>query len=306
MQNTPDTELTLTGGDWQAVVSPYGASLRGLSKGGIPVVTGYIGAKNKVGGQGDVLIPFPGRVANGRYVFEGQTLQMDINDSEGPNAIHGFVRKQLWEIEQSSEREAVFTTEIHESENPGYPFALNVRIAYQVSADGLTVEFRLKNTGRTPAPVAAGFHPYFTVGSAWINPDTLHVPFEATLEYVNLIPTGRLLPVEETAFDFREPRAIDTTVLNTCFVQPKRDPDGRLRIRLSESETQKSVTVWMDAAFDYVVLYSGDPMPEAHSRRALAIEPMTCGSDAFNHPDWGLVTLVSDETLSGSWGVTAE
>ena len=303
---TPDTEITLTGGDWQAVVSPYGASLRGLSQGGSAVVTGYAGAKNKVGGQGDVLIPFPGRVAEGRYTFEGQTLQMDKNDSEGPNAIHGFVRKKLWETEQPSEMEAVFTTEIHESENPGYPFALDVRVAYRLSEDGLTVSFRLTNTGRTAAPTAAGFHPYFTVGSALINPDTLHVPFEAYLEYANLIPTGRVLPVKGTEFDFRQPRTIDPTVLNTCFVQPQRDADGRLRIRLSDSETQKSATVWMDGAFNYVVLYSGDPLPEDHRRRALAIEPMTCGSDAFNHPEWGLVTLMPGETLSGAWGVTAE
>ena len=306
METTPDTELTLTQGDWQLVVSPYGASLRGLSKGGSAVVTGYSGANNKVGGQGDVLIPFPGRVAEGKYSFEGQTLQMDKNDSEGPNAIHGFVRKKIWETEQSSETEAVFTTEIHESENPGYPFALDVRVAYQLSGDGLTVAFRIENTGKTPAPVAAGFHPYFTVGSALINADTLHVPFEATLEYENLIPTGRVLPVDGTEFDFRRPRAIDAIVLNTCFLQPQRDADGRLRIRLSDSETQKSVTVWMDEAFNYAVLYSGDPLPEDHSRRALAIEPMTCGSDAFNHPEWGLVTLAPGETLSGTWGVTAE
>ena len=306
METTPDTELTLTGGDWQAVVSPYGASLRGLSKGDRAVVTGYSGAKNKVGGQGDVLIPFPGRVAAGRYMFGGQTLQMDKNDTEGPNAIHGFVRKKIWETVAQSPSEAAFTTEIHESDNPGYPFALDVRVAYSVSDAGLTVSFVIGNTGRTPAPVAAGFHPYLTVGSELINADTLHVPFESYLEYQDMLPTGRVLTVEGTEYDFRQPRRVDAAVLNTCFVQPKRDPDGRLRVHLSDSETQKSLTVWMDTAFDYVVLYSGDPLPPDHSRRALAIEPMTCGSDAFNHPTWGLVTLPPGETLSGTWGVTAD
>ena len=61
----------------------------------------------------------------------------------------------------------------------------------------------------------------------------------------------------------------------------------------------------MDAAFDYVVFYSGDPLPAAHRRRSLAIEPMTCASDAFNHPEWGLVALVPGQTFSGAWGVTA-
>ena len=59
--------------------------------------------KSKVGGQGDVLIPFPGRVRDGRYTFEGQTYQMPINDKDGPNAIHGFVRLIPWEVAEQFE-----------------------------------------------------------------------------------------------------------------------------------------------------------------------------------------------------------
>ena len=305
MEITPDTEIMLTHSEWQLVTSPYGASLRGLTHSGAPVITGYTGAKNKIGGQGDVLIPFPGRVTEGMYEFGGQTLQMEKNDSEGPNAIHGFVRKKIWDS-KTTETEAAYTTEIGESDNPGYPFALNVRVAYSLGDDGLTVSFGIENTGRTPAPVAAGFHPYFTLGSALINADTLHLPFDGYLEYKDLVPTGRVLSVSGTQFDFRQPQPMGSTVLNTCFVDPQRDPDGHLRVKLSDSQAQKSVTVWMDAAFNYVVLYSGDPLPPDHSRRALAVEPMTCGSDAFNHSDWGLVLLAPGETLSGSWGVTAE
>ncbi|MGI4789518.1 MAG: hypothetical protein ACRYFS_11785 [Janthinobacterium lividum] len=303
---TPEAELTLTSGDWHLVVSPYGASLRGLTKADTELITGYSGAANKIGGQGDVLIPFPGRIAEGKYTFGGQTLQMDKNDSEGPNAIHGFVRKKIWESDQPSPQEAVFTTEIHESENPGYPFALSIRVSYQLEETGLTVSFDIKNTGKTPAPVAAGFHPYYTVGSALINGDTLHVPFDGYQEYKDLVPTGRILPVEGTPYDFRQPHPIHDAVLNLCYVQPQRDADGRVHVRLSDSESQKSLTVWMDSAFDYVVLYSGDPLPPDHSRRSLAIEPMTCGSDAFNHPELGLVTLAPSDTVSGSWGVMGE
>ena len=311
MQPTPDTEITLTHGDWQLVVAPYGASLRGLSHGATDgkredVITGYSGAAGKVGGQGDVLLPFPGRVAEGRYTFEGQTYQMEKNDSEGPNAIHGFLRKTIWDSEQPSDDEITFTTALAADAHPGYPFALGARVTYRLDDGGLTCAFALGNLGDAPAPVAAGFHPYFTVGSARIDADTLHLPFDSYLEYQNLLPTGRVLPVGGTEFDFRTPRAIGAAVFNTCFLGPQRDPDGRLRIRLSDSSAQKSLTVWMDAAFNYVVLYSGDPLPESHRRRALAIEPMTGGSDAFNHPTWGLVTLASGETLSGAWGITAE
>ena len=304
---TPDAELTLTRGDLRLVVSPYGASLRGMFRQNTEIITGYSGAANKAGGQGDVLIPFPGRVGQGRYAFEGQTYQMEINDKEAPNAIHGFLRAVIWDQDALTEDSVTFSTAFDADANPGYPFALRAQVTYTITETGMTCAVAVRNTGTTDAPVAAGFHPYFTVGSALINADTLHVPFGATLEYnENLIPTGAVLPVEGTPFDFRQPRTLGGTVFNTCYLQPQRDPDGWARIRLSEGPNGRSVTVALDPSFNYVVLYSGDPLPETHRRRALAIEPMTCASDAFNHPNWGLAVLKPGETLAGTWTVTSE
>jgi aldose 1-epimerase len=306
----PDTELTLTRGDLRLVVSPYGASLRGLSRAAgstvEQIVTGYSGAKNKVGGQGDVLIPFPGRVTEGRYTFEGREHQMVKNDKETPSAIHGFLRTVIWEQQALSDEAVTFATALDADVHPGYPFSLQAQVTYQLTKTGLRCEFHLQNSGPGDAPVAAGFHPYFTVGSDLIDSDMLHVPFESTLEFENLIPTGNVLPVAGTPLDFRKPQTIGGTVFNTCYLHPLRDADGLLLIRLGDPETGQAITVSLDKAFDYVVLYSGDPLPESHRRRALAIEPMTCGSDAFNHPEWGLVALGPGEALNGAWEVTAE
>ncbi len=305
-----DTELTLAHNDLRLTVSTFGASLRGLSRllpdgQTQPIITGYSGAENKVGGQGDVLIPFPGRVAGGRYTFAGRTYQMEQNDKDGPNAIHGFLRKVIWEMEQPSGEEVTFRVGLNPNQHVGYPFSLVAQVTYRLADSGLTCAFTIENTGYASAPVAAGFHPYFTVGSELIDTDTLQVPFDSYLEFDNhLIPTGRVLPVNGTPYDFRQSRVIGETQINTCFLHPRRDADGLLRLRLSGPQTARSVTVWLDQAFNYVVLYSGDPLPDTHRRRALAIEPMTCGADAFNHPDWGLVSLAPGQTLSGTWGVT--
>lgn len=304
-ETTPDTEFTLTHGAYELVVAPYGASLRGLTCHGKPVVTGYHGKDGKVAAQGDVLIPFPGRVTDGRYQFEGQTYQMPQNDHEASSAIHGFLRTQMWETAWVQSDAASFHTHLLPDQHPGYPFSLSVRITYRLSSEGLAVEFEVENAGSGNAPVAAGQHPYFTVGSAWIDADTLHLPFESYLEYKDLLPTGRVLPVEGSHFDFRHAHSIGSVQFNTCFLQPHRGSDGRISIHLAAKDGT-ALTVWLGAAFDYVVLYSGDPLPEDHRRRALAIEPMTCGSDAFNHPDWGLTVLAPGQTLVAKWGVTAE
>lgn len=297
----PDQEIALTHGDWKLTVAPYGASLRGLTYRGKTVITGYTGKENKVGGQGDALIPFPGRVAGGAYEFDGQRHQMPQNDKDGPNAIHGFLRAVVWDTAAQDDASVTFATRLDGAE--GYPFLLNASVTYTLTHDGLTCAFRVENVGDTAAPVGVGFHPYFTVGSDVIDGDALHVPMASVLEFDDtLIPTGNILPVAGTEFDFQTPRRIGATKFNTCYANPTRDKDGLFSITLAGES--RNLTVWMNGAFGYVVLYSGDPLPETHRRRALAIEPMTCGSDAFNHPEWGLARLAPGEMLTGTWGVT--
>ena len=226
-----------------------------------------------------------------------------MTSRDGPNAIHGFLRRKQWES-VVNEESVLFTTTIGPDEYPGYPFSLDVSVTYRLDDHGLTTAFAIKNTGDEPAPVATGFHPYFTTGTDMIDHDWLYVPMASYLEFNDhLIPTGRVIPVDGTSYDHRECHPIGTTVFNTCYAGPIRDPDGKLRISLTESSNRHGVTVWMDKAFEYVVIYSGDPLPDSRRRRSLAIEPMTCATDAFNHPGWGMVALPPGETFAAAWGV---
>jgi aldose 1-epimerase len=306
---TEDREIILAAGALRARVAARGASLRGVWReleGGQheDIATGYSGAANKAAGQGDILIPFPGRVREGRYTFEGVEYQMDRNDRESPAAIHGFLREQEWTVDSVSGTAATFSTDLLPQQHTGYPFSLHVTVHYTLAEDGLTCKFEIRNSGDISAPVAAGFHPYFTVGSEHIDGDTLQVPMESILEFEGLLPTGNVLPVVGTPFDFRQPRTIGEVKINTCFLNPIRDADGKVRVTLTSPDGKRSLSVWMDESFDYVVLYSGDPMPDWFRRRSLAIEAMTCASDAFNHPDWGLVALEPGATFTGSWGIS--
>lgn len=295
-----DTEFELVSGPWHAVVSSYGASLRGLTCADAPVVTGYRGAASKQGGQGDVLIPFPGRVAGGRYVWDGVEYRLPLTDKEGPNAIHGFVRKREWTLESRSPAAASFTLDFEGEQ--GYPFPLALRVAYGVDVNGLAVATSITNRGSQDAPVAMGFHPYFTVGSELVDSDSLTVPFAEVLEFERLIPTGRVDPVAEAGLDFRTPRAIGSTRFNHCFAGPTRDADGLVRVRLDHGP--RALSVWMDESFDYCVVYTGDALPQGLARASIAIEPMSCASNALNHPEWGLTRLESGATLAGQWGVS--
>ena len=55
-------------------------------------------------------------------------------------------------------------------------------------------------------------------------------------------------------------------------------------------------------SFTALVVYTGDAIAEA-PRRALAIEPMTCATDALNHPEWGLKRLLPEESFAGRYWI---
>ena len=305
---TPDSEISLSFDNQRAVVSPWGASLRRyflVEAGGVEtdILWGYSGGGNKKGGQGDVLIPFPGRVAEGRYSFDGQVLQLDRNDKEGPNAIHGFVRTLPWTILQADEHCASLEVRLDaESYGPrGYPFSLNVRVTYTLNGQGLSCAFALQNVGHQAAPVGVGFHPYFTVGTALIDEAEVRIPGAGYLEFNDrLAPTGRIISVAGTDWDYRDYRPIGNRRFNHCYVHLERDAEGMATASLRHGENGRVIEIVMDRSFSAVVVYTGDAIAEA-PRRAFAIEPMTCATDAFNHPEWGLKRLAPDETFSGHY-----
>ncbi len=307
---TPDTEILLSFGNQRAVVSPWGASLRRyflVESGGneTDIVWGYSGGSHKKGGQGDVLIPFPGRIAEGRYVFDGEPFQLERNDKEGPNAIHGFVRTLPWQVSRSEANCVSFDVRLEAEQygGKGYPFSLTIQVTYGLDETGLSCSFNVRNAGARPAPVGVGFHPYFTVGTPLIDEAEARIPAAGFLEFNDqLTPTGTILPAAGTQWDCRDFRRIGEKKFNHCYVQLDRDAEGMATASLRHAGSGRLIEVTMDRSFSAIVVYTGDAIADA-PRRAFAIEPMTCASDAFNHPEWGLKRLPPGEQFSGRYTI---
>lgn len=307
---TPDTEISLSFGNQRAVVSPWGASLRRyfvMEADGseTDILWGYSGGSHKKGGQGDVLFPFPGRIAEGRYSFDGQTLQLERNDKEGPNAIHGFVRMLPWKTHRADSNCASFDVYLDAEAygRRGYPFSLGIHVTYTLDTQGLSCSFAVENVGGRTAPVAVGFHPYFTVGASPIDEAEAKIPSAGYLEFnERLVPTGTVIGAAGTDWDYRDYRRIGSRRFNHCYVQLERDAEGMATASLRHAGSGRSIDILMDRSFSALVVYTGDAIVDA-PRRALAIEPMTCATDAFNHPEWGLKPLVPEGTFVGRYTV---
>ncbi len=85
-------QIEIAAGDQQAVVVEVGGGLRSYSAGGRQLVDGYRADEMSSSARGQVLIPWPNRLQDGRYEFDGRRHQLPLNEPEQRNAIHGLVR----------------------------------------------------------------------------------------------------------------------------------------------------------------------------------------------------------------------
>ena len=188
----------------------------------------------------------------------------------------------------------------------GWPFTLDLELEYALDRGGLTVRTRATNVGERPCPFGAGAHPYLTVGTERIDEAVLHAPGGVRLRAdERQVPTGERKAVDGTPYDFRTPRAVGDVQLDDAFTQLARDDDGRARVHLRTADGARQATLWMDASYEHVMLFTGDSLPEPERRRrSLGAEPMTCAPNALQSGD-GLRTLQPGETFAGAWGIAA-
>ena len=123
------------------MVTEVGATLRSFSVGGRDVVHGFAADGSVNGGRGQNLIPWPNRIRDGRYTFDGVTQQLALTEPARHNASHGLARHVLWVLVEHEADSVVNQTAAHPSA---------VRLARHArghdhasaSARGLTVTWR--------------------------------------------------------------------------------------------------------------------------------------------------------------------
>ena len=298
----------LRSGDYRARVDRIGAGLQALTWRGHDLVWPYPRVAGPQAFQGQLLAPWPNRVAGGRYTFQGTEYRLAIDNPETGSAIHGLVHDQDWSPVDAREDEV--TLRLAFEGTPGYPFPLELTTRYRLSSEGLTVSVKAVNTGERDAPYGVGFHPYLTLGRPL---DELSARGVLTVSAdagsslptdEDLIPTGAPVPVAGGGFDLLPPgRDLGDTVLDTAFTDLRRDERGRAWVRLGGPEHR--VALWAGAGYDWLQLFSADTLGGDAHRAHLAAEPMTCPPDAFNSGT-DLLVLSPGQSVEHDFGVLAE
>jgi aldose 1-epimerase len=290
-----------------AVITEVGASLRHFDVAGRDVIVSYPQEDLSPAGHGAILAPWPNRLADGAYSFDGTDYQVPVTEPARSTALHGLAMHERWTLAHLTTTEAVLT--LATVPINGYPWPLLLTARYELRGAELTITVSATNLGGNDAPYGIGFHPWLSPGDGGLDAATLRL--DAT-RWVR--PDERLLPagVEDLpeAFDFRDERVVGATDLDDAFLEPVRDADGLSWIRLTGTDG-RTAAVWMDSSMDAWQVCSGDHIGAVdYRRRGLAAEPMSCIADAFNTGD-GLVRLAAADdadpaasTHTVRWGLS--
>jgi aldose 1-epimerase len=282
----------LTAGGYRAVLAEVGANLAGLWHDGRPVTVDNPPDGLPPKSSGAVLLPWPNRIAGGRYRFDGTEYQLPLTEPALGNANHGLVKWVRWSASEVTDSSVTLVHDL--VPQTGYPFQLRLEISYSLDADtGLRVQTVATNTGRSAAPFGAGFHPYLDLADHDLDSAELLIPAAVVLDTdERSIPTGSH-PVEGTPFDLRALRPIGSLRLDHGFTELT----GSAAVLRTE---QRTVELRWDAAYRNLQVFT--PPFVTPGRNAVAIEPMSCPANAFNSGE-GLVRLEPGADWTGSWGI---
>jgi aldose 1-epimerase len=295
-------QYEIAAGGYLAVVTELGAGLRELRHRDRPLITAYQADELPPAGAGQMLLPWPNRVDHGRYRMAGADYQLDLSEPAAGNAIHGLTRWSAWSLARHDADAVVLRLAL--LGHTGYPFRLDLEVAYQLGGEaGLTVSVTARNAGTRPAPYGTGSHPYLTAGAPVVDGCELTLPVSRWLPADQRgIPSGPPSDVAGTQLDFRAARPVGTLTLDHAFTGLERDEAGLAWARLTSNGT--GAALWAGPGYQWLQVFTGDTLGQAHRRRALAIEPMTCPPNAFV-TGTDVITLEPGETVTHRWGIQA-
>ena len=194
------------------------------------------------------LVPFSNRIANGRFEFQGRTIEVPRNwpDPSVHHPMHGDGWAAVWRVERADATSAEISFE-HTGQS-GWPFRYRARQEFRLDSDSLAVRMTLENREPQAAPGGMGLHPFFVR-----EPDSelfFHAD-DVWLADAEVLPTRRIaVPAE---WDFSHGQRPDAVALDNCFdgwdgeasiVWPAR----RLRLGLRASEPFRHAVVFTPPA----------------------------------------------------------
>jgi aldose 1-epimerase len=249
--------------------------------------------------SGIVLAPWPNRVADARWLLDGEVQQLDITEPARGGALHGLL--EFTDYQVIAQRDDMVELAAYIAPQHGWPFAMDTAVRYRLEPDGVTVTHTVQNRSDRRSPWAVGTHPFLRVGPAPVEDLTLELAAHTVFPVDDrLNPTGPAVEVDGPT-DLRTPRRVGDLRLDAAFGEVlRREGDETAWLVAPDGS---STALWQDGEWGYLQVFTTPAFPgDGGPRCAVAVEPMTAPPDALNSGE-GLVWLDPDERWDGSWGL---
>ncbi|WP_043441985.1 aldose 1-epimerase family protein [Arthrobacter sp. L77] len=304
MNRTDPSEYRIEGGGYTAVVLALGAAVRELTHDGRPLVVGFGAQEAMPNFRGAFVAPWPNRIEDGRYAFDGVTHELPVNEPERGTALHGLVFDVPWTLVEHTGSSVTLACTIEPV--AAYPFEVALEVRFAVDAQGFRTSITATNAGSLRAPYGVCPHPYLVAGPSPLNDWVLELPAATVLT----VTPDRLLPVAKeavagTPFDFRTAHALGDVQIDHAFTDLERDGAGRATVRVTDPIHGTGTAMVWDGSCPWVQIHTADlPLKPESTRLGLAVEPMTCPPDAFNTGE-DLIVLDPGATHRTGWTISA-
>ncbi len=202
------------------------------------------------------------RICKGKFTMNNKEYSLAVNN--GPNHLHGGptgFHARVWDAEQINDKELVlrYVSAYYEE---GFPGELSMTVKYSLTEDNeLVIDYRGTTNKKTVVNMTS--HGFFSLaGIANPTPSAMNVICQINADFYvpideNSIPTGEILKVEGTPFDFRTPHTVGERIdadcpqikngagYDHCFVLNKREV-GELSFaaKIVEPESGRSMEVY--------------------------------------------------------------
>jgi aldose 1-epimerase len=257
-----------------------------------------------------------GRIGGATFALDGQRYRLAAN--EGRNHLHGgggpSFDRVIWELAERGPGGVLFRHASPDGEN-GYPGSVEASVRYELLDGRLRITYEA--TADAPTPISMTNHTYWNLGGRGSGTIDRHVLRMAASHYLELdaelIPTGRILPVEATPLDFRTPHQVgdriqplETTAAEGYDHYWALDPTARSGTPPSSREPVVTATdpisgrtLGMVTSEPGLVFYSGNALGRSgaglQARSAFCLEASGY-PDAVNHVNFPSVILRPTET----------
>lgn len=285
-------------GTTHAVIGSLAAVIRSLEVDGVALCETFADDALPPLGCGIVLVPWPNRVRDGRWILGGEPQQLDITEPSRGNASHGLLRNTEYELRDRTDASLTLGANIFPQH--GFPFVLDTWVRYEALPDGIRVTHGVTNLTGRAAPYAVGAHPFFRIGEVPV--EELTLTLRATSR---ILVDDRSLPigtedVPGTAYDYANGVRVGDLDVDVAFAIEHGSDDESARLTAPDGST---LVLWQGDDWGHLHIFTPHGFARADGPGlAIALEPLTAPADALNSGT-GLRWLESGEHWQGAWGV---